>query len=296
MKDYIIRGMDQDQQIKIGIIHAPMVVEEGRVRHNLSPTATAALGRALCGGLLMAGYLKNPKDSLSIHVDGDGDIGKILVTGKNDGKIKGYVTNPNANAPLREDGKLDVGRIVGSSGHLTVVMDLGMKEPYVGQVPLVNGEIAEDLANYFLMSEQVPSAISLGVMIDKEGKVTEAGGFLIQRLPGASDEVILRLEEKVKELPPITKYFEMGRTPEDLFHELLPNVEILERQEVSFSCECNREKVKDSLLSLGYEQLDEILKEDKKAELTCYFCGDVYQFNEEELEDLVKKSKDINKK
>lgn len=297
MKDYIIRGIDKNQHIKIAVIYAPKTVEEARIRHHLSPTATAALGRTLCGGLLMSGYLKNPEDSMSLHIDGDGDIGKILVTGKNNGKIKGYVANPNANAPLREDGKLDVGRIVGRNGHLTVVMDLGLKEPYVGKVPLVNGEIAEDLANYFLMSEQVPSAVSLGVMIDKEGKVTEAGGFLIQRLPRSSEEEVEILEEAISQLPPITSYYESGKTPEDLFHELLPGIEteILEKREVGFSCECSRKKVEDSLLSLGTDQLEEMLVEDKGAEVTCYFCGDVYHFNERELGELVEESRRINK-
>lgn len=298
MKDHIIRGMDRDGRIKVAVIYGKNVVEEARIRHHLSPTATAALGRALMGGLLMAGYLKNPKDSMTIHFDGDGDLGKILVTGKNDGKIKGYVANPAANAPLREDGKLDVGRIVGKHGNLTVVMDLGLKEPYVGKVPLVNGEIAEDLANYFLMSEQVPSAVSLGVLLDGEGQVTHAGGFLIQRLPGASLEDVARLEDVIGELPPVTAYFDEGHTPEELVASLFGDLEVeeLERRDVSFSCECTREKVEDSLLSLGYHQLEEILLEDHGAEVSCYFCGEKYYFNEEELSRLVEKSRKMNEK
>lgn len=296
MKDYLIRGIDESQNIKVFLARTTNIVEEARKRHNLSKSASAALGRTLSAGILMSSNLKNTEDSLTLNILGDGDLGRIVVTCKNDGNIKGYVDNPFADAPAREDGKIDVGRVVGYNGTFTVVMDLGLKEPYVGQVPLVSGEIGEDLANYFYQSDQVDSAVGLGVLVDTDLSIKAAGGYIIQLLPGVSDEDLEKIENAIRGAESLTTMLDKGLELEEIMEKVLPgfNIKILERKEIFFKCECSREKVEDSLESLGPKEITDIIKEDGEAELTCHFCGNKYFFNRVNLEHILEKSKKHN--
>ena len=297
MENKLVRGINGNKTIKVAAVYAPEVVEEARRIHQTTPTATAALGRTLMAGLMMAAGMKNQKDSLTIHIDGDGPLGKILVTGKNDGHIKGYVQNPQADHDLKANGKLDVSGIVGSQGVMTVVMDLGLKEPYVGRVSLLSGEIADDFANYFVQSDQVPSAVALGVLVEKDRTVKTAGGFIVQMMPGVADQEVDQVEEAVKKIGSVTDYFKTGKGPEDLIRDLLEgqDPEILESRPIAYACDCSKEKVEDSLLSLGHKELEEIQDQDGQAEITCYFCNEAYHFDGEDLDRLIKKSKDIDK-
>lgn len=296
MENKLVRGINGNKTIKVAAVYAPEVVEEARRIHQTTPTATAALGRTLMAGLMMASGMKNQKDSLTIHIDGDGPLGKILVTGKNDGHIKGYVQNPQADHDLKANGKLDVSGIVGSQGVMTVVMDLGLKEPYVGRVSLLSGEIADDFANYFVQSDQVPSAVALGVLVERDRTVKTAGGFIVQMMPGVSDQEVDRVEEAVKKIGSVTDYFKTGKGPEDLIRDLLEgqDPEILESRPIAYACDCSKEKVADSLLSLGYKELEEIQDQDGQVEITCYFCNEAYHFDGEDLKALIEKSKKID--
>lgn len=294
MEDKHLRAVDATGQIRLGLVYGKEVVELARHYHNTTPTSTAALGRTLMAGLLMMADLKSEKDALSLHIDGDGPLGKILVTGKNDGAIKGYVAHPEADAPLRDDGKLNVGAVVGK-GNLTVVMDLGMREPYVGQVELVTGEIGDDIANYYARSQQVPTAVGLGVLVDRDYSVLHAGGFLAQTLPDASEESVKALEERLSKITSVTDLFASHEKVEDIVEEILgEGAQILHESPVSYRCDCSREKVTESLLSLGPVQLEELLKEDKGAEVTCHFCNRAYLYGEKELGELVEKARVIN--
>lgn len=294
MEDKHIRAVDASGQIRLGLVYGKEVVELARHYHNTTPTATAALGRTLMAGLLMMADLKSEKDALTLHIDGDGPLGKILVTGKNDGAIKGYVAHPEAEAALRADGKLNVGAVVGK-GNLTVVMDLGMREPYVGQVQLVTGEIGDDIANYYARSQQVPTAVGLGVLVDRDYSVLHAGGFLAQTLPDASEEAVKGLEERLSKIGSVTDLFASHEKIEEIVEEILgEGAQILHESSVSYRCDCSREKVTESLLSLGPVQLEELLHEDKGAEVTCHFCNRAYLYPEKELGELVEKARDIN--
>ncbi|EFI41325.1 Hsp33 family molecular chaperone HslO [Peptoniphilus sp. oral taxon 386] len=289
--DYLVRAVDIDGNIKISAVITTDIVEKARVTHSLSKTASAALGRTLSVGVIMAEALKNENDSITINIKGDGDIGRIVVSGKNDGNIKGYVENPLADTDSRViDNKLDVGKLVGN-GTLTVVTDLGLKEPYVGQVQLVSGEIAEDFANYFYTSDQVPSVVSLGVLVDTDYTIKAAGGFVLQLLPGAEEEIISKIEKNLKDLDSVTSMISDGYLPEDIIKRVLSGfeVKILSVKKVYYNCDCSREKVEDAIISLGKKELEEILKTDKKAEMKCYFCNKTYELNEAELKSLVDK-------
>lgn len=287
MKDKMIRAIDETGTIRAHVAVTKEVVEEARRLHNTSKTATAALGRALTAGLLLRNNLKNEKDSLTLNIIGSGDLGRIVVTGKNDDYIKGYVDNPTADVPIREsDGKLDVGRLVGPEGRLSVVMDLGLKEPYVGQVPLHNGEIAEDVAHYLLQSEQIHSAVGLGVLIDTDMTVSEAGGFIIQLMPDVEESTIEKLERNLKDMKSVTDLLSTVDSVEEFLEKLLPDfkMEIIEDKPVYFKCECSKEKVEDALSSLAPSEIKEMIDEDGGAEVTCHFCNKVYNFDLGELE------------
>ncbi len=295
MKDKMIRAIDETGTIRAHVAVTTSVVEEARNLHNTSKTATAALGRALTAGLLLRNNLKNEKDSLTLNIIGSGDLGRIVVTGKNDDYIKGYVDNPSADVPVREsDGKLDVGRLVGPEGRLSVVMDLGLKEPYVGQVPLHNGEIAEDVAHYLLQSEQIHSAVGLGVLIGKDMSVSYAGGFIIQLMPDVEEATIERLENNLKDMKSVTELLATVDSVEEFLEKLLPDfkMEIIEDKPVYFKCECSKEKVEDALSSLAPTEIREMIDEDGGAEVTCHFCNQVYNFDEGELEHVYDMSRE----
>lgn len=272
-------------------------MEEAAKIHKLSKTTSAALGRVLTAAAIIGSWQKNEKDSITLSINGNGPAGKIVATCKNDGYVKGYVTNPMADLPTREsDGKIDVAGIVGD-GNLTLVMDTGMKKPYTGTVNLTTGEIAEDLAVYFLQSDQVPSAVGLGVLVDVDYSIKAAGGFIIQLMPDATEEQISKLEENLKGLPSVTSILDEYHDAEKLIEILMKDIDfkILEKREVSYKCNCSREKVEDAIISVGPKEIEEILKEDKKAEVSCYFCDKVYDFDESDLERMLKKAEDINK-
>lgn len=288
--DYLVRAVDVEGQIKIAAVLSTDIVEEARKIHNLSKTASAALGRTLTIGTIMADALKNKEDAVTINIKGDGEIGRIIVTGKNDGNIKGYVENPAADADIRQsDNKLDVSKVVGKNGTLTVVTDLGLKEPYIGKTNLVSGEIAEDFANYFYTSDQVPSVVSLGVLVDVDYTIKAAGGFLLQLLPGTTDDVITKIENNLRDLPSVTSLIVDGYSPEDIIKRVLSGFEVkfLNKREVFYKCDCSREKVEEALSSVGKSELKDILKTDKKAELNCYFCNSNYVFDEKDLERII---------
>lgn len=294
---YILRAIDETETIKISAAITTDVVEEAAKIHKLSKTTSAALGRVLTAAAIIGSWQKNEKDSITLSINGDGPAGKIVATCKNDGYVKGYVTNPGADLPTREaDGKIDVAGIVGE-GNLTLVMDTGMKKPYTGTVNLTTGEIAEDLAVYFLQSDQVPSAVGLGVLVDVDYSIKAAGGFIIQLMPDATEEQISKLEENLKGLPSVTSILDEYHDAEKLIEILMKDIDfkILEKREITYKCNCSREKVEDAIVSVGPREIEEILREDKKAEVSCYFCDKVYNFDESDLERMLKKAEDINK-
>ncbi|MFR2891849.1 Hsp33 family molecular chaperone HslO [Peptoniphilus grossensis] len=294
---YILRAIDESETIKISAAITTDVVEEAAKIHKLSKTTSAALGRVLTAAAIIGSWQKNEKDSITLSINGDGPAGKIVATCKNDGYVKGYVTNPGADLPTREaDGKIDVAGIVGE-GNLTLVMDTGMKKPYTGTVNLTTGEIAEDLAVYFLQSDQVPSAVGLGVLVDVDYSIKAAGGFIIQLMPDATEEQISKLEENLKGLPSVTSILDEYHDAEKLIEILMKDIDfkILEKREITYKCNCSREKVEDAIVSVGPREIEEILREDKKAEVSCYFCDKVYDFDESDLERMLKKAEDINK-
>lgn len=294
---YILRAIDETETIKISAAITTDVVEEAAKIHKLSKTTSAALGRVLTAAAIIGSWQKNEKDSITLSINGNGPAGKIVATCKNDGYVKGYVTNPGADLPTREaDGKIDVAGIVGE-GNLTLVMDTGMKKPYTGTVNLTTGEIAEDLAVYFLQSDQVPSAVGLGVLVDVDYSIKAAGGFIIQLMPDATEEQISKLEENLKGLPSVTSILNEYHDAEKLIEILMKDIDfkILEKREITYKCNCSREKVEDAIVSVGPREIEEILREDKKAEVSCYFCDKVYNFDESDLERMLKKAEDINK-
>lgn len=289
MKDYLIRGIDRLGRLRVFAATTTNLVEHARVTHNTSPTATAALGRSLTAGVIMGSMMKNEKDILTLKISGDGPIGTILVVSDNNGNVKGVVDHPSADVPSRSDGKLDVGRLVGKNGVVTSIMDLGLREPYVGQSSLVSGEIAEDIANLYLVSEQQPSAIALGVLIDKDISCKAAGGYFIQLLPGIDESDIDKIEERIKASLPISTMIEEGLTPEDIVMELLGDfdIEILNKMDLNYNCNCSRDKITKVLISLGRKEIEDIIEEDGKAEVVCHFCNTKYQFNKEDLSKIL---------
>lgn len=289
MNDYLIRGIDKSKMIRIFVAKTTNMVEEARKIHNTSPTATAAFGRSLTAGVIMGSMMKNEKDVLTLKISGDGPIGSISIVSKNNGAVKGYVLNPMADVPSRDDGKLDVGRLVGTNGFITAIMDLGLKDPYVGQSELVSGEIAEDLAHFYMVSEQQPSAVSLGVLVDWDISVRAAGGYIIQLLPGVEDEDVTKIEEALSKIEPISTMIDKGLSPEDIMHEILHDfeMEILDKMDIGYRCDCSREKIERVIVSLGRKEIEDIIEEDGKAEVVCHFCNTKYQFDKEQLKNFL---------
>ncbi len=289
MKDYLIRGIDGKKSFRVFVVSSTNLVERSRNIHNTSPTATAALGRALTAAVIMGGTMKETSDILTFKVKGDGPIGNIITVANNSGEVKGYVDNPYVDLPSRADGKLDVGGIVGKNGQLAVIRDLGLKEPYIGLSNLVSGEIAEDLVHYFYLSEQQPSAISLGVLVDKDISVRAAGGYMLQLLPNVEEEDIDRIEEILRNADPISNLIDRNLSPEEIMEELFGefSIEILERKDIEFKCDCSRDKIEKVLISLGKEELEDIIEKDGQAEILCHFCNTKYNFSKEELLKLV---------
>lgn len=289
MKDHLIRGIDKKGNIRIFVASTTNMVEEARKTHGTSPTATAALGRTLTAGAMMGAMMKNDKDRLTLKVSGGGPAGTILIVANNKGIVKGYVDYPYADVPSRDDGKLDVGKLVGTEGTITTIMDLGLKDPYIGQSNLVSGEIAEDLASYYLMSEQQPSAVALGVLVDTDISVRAAGGYIIQLLPNIPEEDIEKIEETLSKLEPVSTLIDKGLSPEDIMNEILGQfeMEVLDKLELEFKCDCSRERIEKVLISLGKKELEDMIEEDGEGEVVCHFCNTKHHFSKNELEELV---------
>ena len=291
MSDYIIRATAAGGQIRAFAATTRELVEEARKAHNTSPVATAALGRLLTAGAMMGCDMKGEEDLLTLKIQGDGPIQGLMVTADSHGHVKGYAFNPEVMLPPNSQGKLDVGGSLGL-GVLSVIKDIGLKEPYVGQTILVTGEIAEDLTYYFATSEQVPSSVALGVLMNKDNTVCQAGGFIIQLLPGASEEMITQLEERLKEISSITTLLDQGDTPEMILEHILGQfgLEINDRLPVDFHCNCTKERVEKALISVGKKDIQEMINDGKPIEVNCHFCNKNYEFSVDELENMLEKA------
>lgn len=291
MKDYLIRATAANGQVRAFGVTSRELTETAKNAHDTSPVATAALGRLMSAAVMMGADLKGENDLLTLRMEGDGPMGGLLATADSHGNVKGYAFHPEVLLPPNARGKLDVGGALGA-GMLSVVKDIGLKEPYVGQTNLVSGEIAEDLTYYYAASEQIPCSIALGVLMNKDNTVRQAGGFMIQLLPGASDELIDRLEERLGELPSITALLDARKTPEEILSGLLGDfdLEILEKKPVQFHCDCSRERVERAIVSIGKKEIREMIEEGKPIEAGCQFCNKKYSFSVEELEELLQKA------
>lgn len=288
--DYIVRAMTKDGFVKAAAITSAGIVERARCIHKTTPTATAALGRVLTAASMMGNMQKVENGALTLQIKGGGPLGTILATSDAEGNVRGYVQNPGITLLEKYAGKLDVGAAVGTDGMLTVIRDLQMKEPYIGSIKLVSGEIAEDVTAYFAQSEQIPTACALGVLVAENHRVRAAGGYLLQLLPGAPDDTIDRLEAGIREAGPATPLLDAGITPEELLRRVMPGceLEIFEREPVEYRCYCSRERVTSTLIAIGSKDLQEIVDEGKPIQIECQFCDTVYTFTPEEIAELLK--------
>lgn len=291
-KDYIVRASLANDSVRAFAISSTHLVAEARERHRTLPVVTAALGRLLSAGAIMSSMMKGDKDIVTVSLKGDGPAGYITVTADSHGHVKGFPGNPNVDIPRKYAGKLDVGAAVGR-GLLTVSYDLGLKEPYSGQVEIQTGEVAEDLAYYFTVSEQLPSAVGLGVMVDTDSSVKHAGGFIVQLLPDAPEDVIELLEKKLANLEPVTTMMEQGMTPEEMLLHIFEGVDIefTERHDVEFYCDCSKEKVKRALAAISDKDLQDIVNDDEDIEVKCYFCNTAYKFSIADIKDILSSRK-----
>ena len=289
-KDCLVRAISKDGFVNAVAVYTRGLTERARQIHHTSPVATAALGRALAACSMMGNALKDNGASVTMQIKGDGPLGTILTVSDSEGNVRGYVQNPAVDLALREDGKLDVGTAVGHSGTLTVIKDLNMREPYVGTVDLLGGEIAEDVAGYFVESEQIPTACALGVLVDRDQSVKAAGGYLIQLMPGAGEDVITKVEGGIMAAGPVSALLDKNDDPEQLLRDVMSDfdLKILETCPVSYRCYCSRERVERALISLGRNELEQMLAEQGGCQLTCQFCDAVYDFSAEDLKGLLK--------
>ena len=287
----ILRAIDPDGMIRVSFLDSKDIVNTAQAIHNTSPVATAALGRTLTMTAFLGSMLKSESDKVTVYIKGDGPIGGIVATSDGCGMVKGYVYNPLVDLPLNKQGKLAVGAAVGK-GYLSISKDLGLKDPYMGSVPLVTGEIAEDFTYYFAKSEQTPTAIALGVLVDTDLSAKCAGGFIIQLMPNADDETAKKIEDNVRNLPPVTEMLDKGMSGEEIIKKVAEGFEMkfLDSADYEYRCDCSREKIEKALLSLGREELTDIIENDGKAELTCQFCPKVYRLDKEELTELLEKA------
>jgi len=288
MSDYMIRAIGFDGHVRAFAARTTQIVEEIRRRHDMWNTATAAAGRTLTCTLMMGAMLKGD-ESLSVKVKGGGPIGQIVAEANAHGEGRAYVTNPHVHFELNDQGKLDVRRAVGTEGFLYVIKDLGLREPYQGSSPIVSGEIGEDFTYYFVTSEQTPSAVGVGVLVNPEDRsVLAAGGFILQLMPNTPDEVIAKIEERVAALPQVSRMIGEGLTPEQILERVLDNPKVLSRTDIQFTCTCSEEKVSRVLVSLGREEMESMIQEQGEAEVHCHFCNQRYHYSKSELEELLK--------
>jgi len=283
LTDYLIKALAMDGHVRAMAVRTTEMVSEVQKRHDVWPTASAALGRTMTAATMLACQLKGD-DKLTVTVEGGGPIGAIIVDANAKGETRGYVTNPHVHFELNAKGKLDVSRVVGTTGQLSVVKDLGLKDNFVGRVPIVSGEIGDDFTYYLARSEQIPSAVGVGVLVNPDYSIKASGGFLLQLLPGAPSKLIDMLEKRLKEIPMVSQMIDRGDTPEDMLAEIFgENVKIIDRMPVQFKCACSRERIENSLVGLGKAELKAMIEEDHGAEVTCHFCNEIYRFTEEDL-------------
>ena len=289
MSDQLVRAISKDGFVKAVAVSTRDLTERARQIHHTTPVATAALGRTLAAASMLGNALQGDGASVTLQIKGDGPLGTILAVSDNEGNVRGKVDDPAVDLPLRPDGKLDVGAAVGHEGMLTVIRDLNMKDPYVGSVSLLGGEIAEDLAAYFVESEQIPTACGLGVLVDRDRSVLTAGGYLIQLLPGAGEEIVSRVERGIMAAGSVTALLKADSDPESLLRRVMPDfeLEILEKSPVEYRCYCSRERMEKALISLGPEEMRSLIDEQGSAEMTCRFCDSVQKFTREDLEGLL---------
>lgn len=293
MTDSLIKALAYNQEIRIYVINATDMVEEARKVHDTWSTITAALGRAMIGTTLLGATLKNEQDKLTVRINGDGPVGHIVADSNMHGDTKAYAANPHVNMELNEKGKLDVKGVVGENGMFTVSKNQGLKTPFTGQVPIVSGELAEDFTYYMAVSEQTPSAFGLSVLVNPDESVRVAGGFMIQVLPGASDETIDALEKTIQQIPQVSDTLDKNNDLESILVQLVgeENYQILEEMPVSFKCDCSKERFSKAIISLGQNEIEQMIDEDDGAEAVCHFCQSKYQFDAVELEMLIEEAK-----
>ncbi len=291
-KDYIIRAVTKDGSLRAFAADTTNMANEAHRMHKTYPIASAALGRLLTAASMMGTMLKSEGETITLQLTGNGPIGRVMAVSDFEGNVKGYVDNPLVDLPNNEYGKLDVGGAVGKNGYLTVIRDFGLKEPYVGKIPLVSGEIGDDLTSYFAISEQTPSSVGVGVLVDVDLSVKCSGGFIVQVMPEAMDDDIDKLEQNLSKIKSVTTLMDEGKTPEDMLAILFDGFEyeITEKTDVEYRCDCSRERVERAIVSLGKNEIKKIIEEDGCAELTCHFCDSVYNFEKDELSALLEKA------
>ncbi len=287
MTNYVVRGIDKTKSFRFFGANTTKLVDEATTKHQTSPVVSAALGRTLTGVAMMGQMNKNITDRVSILIKGDGPIGGIIVEANGFGDVKGYAYNPNVDIPLNEQGKLDVRNAIGNAV-MTVSKDIGLREPYVGQIAMLSGEIAEDLTDYFAISEQTNSVVALGVLIDKDLSIKQSGGIIIQVLPDAQDEAITELESKLKTFTSLTNYLENNQCIEQIIEDLLGDVELMSKTDIRFKCDCSTERMERALISLGKQELTTIVEDDQEdLELVCHFCNEKYQFDKNDIGNIL---------
>ncbi|WP_281864927.1 Hsp33 family molecular chaperone HslO [Planomicrobium okeanokoites] len=288
MADYLVRGLGFGGSVRAFAVDSTDTVGEAQKRHMMWPTATAAVGRLMTGGVMFGAMLKGD-DKVVLKIDGGGPLGAILVDSNARGGVRGYPQNPQTHLELSSKGKLDVGGAVGKDGMLSVIKDLGMRDFFTGQSPIVSGEIAEDLTYYFAVSEQIPSSVGLGVLVDTDNSVLAAGGFIVQIMPDAEEGAISRLEERLARIDPVSTMIKRGLSPEDILKEIFGegNIEILDSIPVKFECNCSKERFAEGIISLGKEEIQRMIEEDGSAETQCHFCLETYSYSKEELEAMI---------
>lgn len=298
MSDYLVKSLAFDGQIRAYAVDATETVSTAQKLHDTWSAASAALGRSLVGTLLLASASLQGDETMTVKINGNGPVGGIVVDGNANGTVKGYVQNPHVHLPLNDKHKIDVKGAVGTEGFLAVTKDLGLKEPFTGQVPLVSGELGEDFTYYLAKSEQIPSSVGLSVFVNNDNSIETAGGFMIQVMPGAKEETISKIEKRLAEIPMVSEMMRDGKKPEDILNEILgaENVKILDKMPVSYHCDCSRERFLGVLTSLPTDQLQEMADEDHGAEAVCHFCGKKYQFTEDELRKIIKVKEQNGKK
>lgn len=289
MSDYLVRGIGFGGEVRVFAVRSTETVAEAQRRHNTWPVVSAALGRSMTAAVMMGAMLKGD-DKITVKIEGDGPAGPIIIDADGKGDVRGYVSNPHVHFELNEQGKLDVRRAVGTTGSVTIVKDLGLRDMFSGQTPIVSGEIAEDFTYYFATSEQVPSSVGLGVLVNPDNTILAAGGFILQLMPGCSDETITTIEQQLSKIEPVSKMIEKGYTPEQILEAVLGEngkLEVLSSMPVQFQCQCSKERFGAAIIGLGVEEIQAMIDEDGQAEAHCHFCEEKYLFTQQELEGLI---------